>query len=249
MSSRDESDRTRTYTWDDPIETARKFATSSGMEVLHAIIDGTGPQPPIAQTMNFELVEVSGARGLRNDARRISLQSHRRRPRRRGRDVARFGDGLRCQCVVARWNRLHHTGNQGNLLRPLTMTTGPVRAEGAVVHLGRRMAVAEGRHRRRRQALRHRQHHLSGDDTRRVGTTLACIDSRIESVFFGDTQATKQHQSATTPQALPPLSYRVICPKTTRRTRTWTISGSISRSALFPACTSRRSSSPRWSPR
>ena len=30
-----------------------------------------------------------------------------------------------------------------NYLRPLTMATGPVRAEGTVVHLGRRVAVAE----------------------------------------------------------------------------------------------------------
>ncbi len=146
MSSTDESDRTRTYTWDDPIETARKFATSSGMEVLHAIIDGTGPQPPIAQTMNFELVEVSEGRAVFA----MTPAEYHYNPIgvvHGGVAATLLDSAMGCAVNASLPAGTAYTTLEikVNYLRPLTMTTGPVRAEGTVVHLGRRMAVAEGR--------------------------------------------------------------------------------------------------------
>ena len=38
MSSTDESDRTRTYTWDDPMKTAARFTAQGGLEALQGVI-------------------------------------------------------------------------------------------------------------------------------------------------------------------------------------------------------------------
>ena len=48
-----------------------------------------------------------------------------------------------------------------NLVRAITKDTGPLRAEARILHRGRTVATARSRsERRRRQALRARQHHL-----------------------------------------------------------------------------------------
>jgi len=56
-----------------------------------------------------------------------------------------------------------------NLVRPLTKDTGPVRAEGRVIHRGRSVATSEGDVKDTPQALRPRPHHLH--DLSRQGVT------------------------------------------------------------------------------
>ncbi|MET0463215.1 MAG: PaaI family thioesterase [Chitinophagaceae bacterium] len=49
--SRDQ--RTRTYSWSDPMKTAELAATRSGIEFLNGILNGETAPPPIAQTLDF----------------------------------------------------------------------------------------------------------------------------------------------------------------------------------------------------
>jgi uncharacterized protein (TIGR00369 family) len=146
MSSTDESDRTRTYSWDDPMKTAARFTTQGGLEALRGVIDGTEPQPPIAQTMNFELVEV----GERRAVFAMTPAEYHYNPIgvvHGGVAATLLDSAMGCAVNASLPAGTAYTTLEikVNYLRPLTMTTGPIRAEGTVVHLGRRMAVAEGR--------------------------------------------------------------------------------------------------------
>ena len=146
MSSTDESDRTRTYTWDDPMKTAARFTAQGGLEALQGVIAGTEPQPPIAQTMNFELVEV----GERRAVFAMTPAEYHYNPIgvvHGGVAATLLDSAMGCAVNASLPAGTAYTTLEikVNYLRPLTMTTGPIRAEGTVVHLGRRMAVAEGR--------------------------------------------------------------------------------------------------------
>src|SRR5882762_1028557 len=56
-------ERTRTYTWHDPLASFAEGATLSGIDYLRAIADGKIPIPPIAETMGFDrLGEVEEGR-------------------------------------------------------------------------------------------------------------------------------------------------------------------------------------------
>ena len=51
------SDRTRTYTWSEPVPFAESGAPS-GRAYLQAMVEGRLPQPPIGATLGFFLAEV-----------------------------------------------------------------------------------------------------------------------------------------------------------------------------------------------
>ena len=54
--------RSRTITWEDPLETFGAAAELSGLEFLQAIGEGRLPQPPMAELMGFEGIEVEEGR-------------------------------------------------------------------------------------------------------------------------------------------------------------------------------------------
>lgn len=126
-----------------PLETLKTLA---GIDVIRGMLEGRLPAPPIAHTLGFALTEA--------EAGRVTFS---------------------CQPTGAHYNPLGsvHGGLYGTLLdscmgcavhtmlpagtgyttleygvhlvRAMTDKTGPVRAEGKVVHIGKRMATAEGR--------------------------------------------------------------------------------------------------------
>jgi hypothetical protein len=56
--------RSRTVTWEDPLESFGAAAGMSGLEYLRAIGEGRVPKPPIAELMGFEGVEVEEGRAV-----------------------------------------------------------------------------------------------------------------------------------------------------------------------------------------
>ena len=52
------SDRTRTYTWDDPLALLARAGSMSGLEALQLMAAGELPPPPIAKTLGFGAIEV-----------------------------------------------------------------------------------------------------------------------------------------------------------------------------------------------
>ncbi|HET9980035.1 MAG TPA: PaaI family thioesterase [Ktedonobacterales bacterium] len=141
-----EQERTRTYRWQDPMATAAKFAAQGGLEVLRRVVAGEEPLAPIMATMNFTLVEVEKGRAVFA----TTPAEYHYNPIgvvHGGVAATLLDSAMGCAINAALPAGTAYTTLEikVNYLRPLTMTTGPVRAEGKVVHLGRRMAVAEGR--------------------------------------------------------------------------------------------------------
>jgi acyl-coenzyme A thioesterase PaaI-like protein len=62
--SADNGHRTRTFTWQDPMQSAMLARERSGMEVLQAIMEGTVGPPPIADLLGMSLVEVTEGRAV-----------------------------------------------------------------------------------------------------------------------------------------------------------------------------------------
>ena len=118
----------------------------SGIEFLRRIATGAVPQPPITKPWGFA-------------SRRSRLVS------RSSRWLRRSGTTIRSAACMAAWRRrcsnscmscsiqTHLEKGLGyttlelkvNLVRPMTEETGPIRAEGRSLYVGRRSATAEGK--------------------------------------------------------------------------------------------------------
>jgi uncharacterized protein (TIGR00369 family) len=55
-------ERTRTFSWADPLVTAQAAGELSGLEAIRAIMDGTLPPPPIASLLDFEITHAECGR-------------------------------------------------------------------------------------------------------------------------------------------------------------------------------------------
>jgi len=138
--------RERTFSWDDPVAIARAAAGLSGAEFFNAIAAGAVSAPPIMQALDLEAVAFSEGRA----AFRVTPQEFHYNPLGtvHGGVFATLLDSA-CGCAV-------HTMLPADVfytsldlsvkfLRPVTVDTGPITAEGTVVHLGRRTALAEAK--------------------------------------------------------------------------------------------------------
>jgi uncharacterized protein (TIGR00369 family) len=138
--------RARTVTWSDPLDTVARASRLSGLEYLEALRDGDLPAPPIARLLRIGLVEVEEGRAVfeadpgEDHYNPIGLVHG-------GLAATLLDSALGCA--------VHATLPQGatystieikvNYVRPVTRDTGPLRAEGTVVHRGATIATAEGR--------------------------------------------------------------------------------------------------------
>src|SRR5882724_3241301 len=117
-----------------PTETAK---TMPGLQLLAAIMDGTMPAPPIQQTLDFRLVKVE--RGYTAFAGIPKFGYYNPLGSIHGGYTAALLDSSMA-CAV------HSTLEvKINYVRPVTSETGEMRAEGKVIHSGKRIATAEGR--------------------------------------------------------------------------------------------------------
>lgn len=122
---------------------AREF---SGLDFLQAIVDGEIPDPPIARTFDFYLLEVESGRAVflgqpgfahYNPIATVHGGWH----------GTLLDSAMACAvqtlCEVGRaYTTLEF---KVNCVRALSDQTGPVRAEGKVISSGKRVATAEGR--------------------------------------------------------------------------------------------------------
>ena len=119
--------------------------TYDGLGFLKAIIDGTLPQPPIAEVLGFHLVEVENGRAVFEGL--PEFRHYNPIGTVHGGFAATLLDsalGCAVFSTIAKgyaWTTLEL---KLNLVRPLTKDSGPVRAEGRIVHRGRTVATSEG---------------------------------------------------------------------------------------------------------
>ena len=138
-------DRSREYSWSDPIALAEAARGRSGLDFMRATIAGELPPPPIMQTLGGSLVEV--AEGLAIFM--ITPGEYLYNP------IGMVHGGVAATMLdTVTGCAVHTTLPAGTgytsldlsvkYLRPLTADTGPVRAIGRVINKGRRTALAEG---------------------------------------------------------------------------------------------------------
>jgi uncharacterized protein (TIGR00369 family) len=139
-------ERRRTIFWEDPLAGLPLRRTMTGREYLEAMQRGEIAPPPMAQLMDIDIVEVGDGRATFEG--HPGEQHYNPIGVVHGGFVATLLDSV-MGCAVETLQSAD-TGYTSldlkvNYVRPLTMDTGRVLAEGVVVHAGRRVATAEGR--------------------------------------------------------------------------------------------------------
>lgn len=116
-----------------------------GLGFLNAIAAGTLPQPPIAALMGFHLVEAESGRAVFEGVPELRHYNPI------GSVHAGFAATLLDSALGCAIFSTLHKGDAWttlelklNLVRGLTKDTGPVRAEGRIIHRGRTVATSEG---------------------------------------------------------------------------------------------------------
>lgn len=118
----------------------------TGLEFLRAIADGELPQPPITQTLGFRLTDVEPGFALFTMTPAYKHYN----------PIGSVHGGVAMTLLDSCMGCAVHTNLDAgtgyttlevkvNLVRPITDKTGPIRAEGRSLHIGRRSATAEGR--------------------------------------------------------------------------------------------------------
>jgi uncharacterized protein (TIGR00369 family) len=122
-----------------------ELTSHDGLEFLQGIIDGQQPHPPMCKTIGFHLVDVANGRAVFEGTPRYEHYNpigtvHG------GFAATLLDSALACAIFSAlrageAWTTLELNLN---LVRALTEATGPVRAEGRVIHRGRTVATSAG---------------------------------------------------------------------------------------------------------
>ena len=138
--------RTRAISWEDPLLAARAVREMSGIEALRAVASGALPPAPIAVLMGMGIAEVEEGRVVFT----VEPAEYHYNP------IGVVHGGLAATLLDSAMGCAVHsllpagTGYttlefKVNLVRALTIDTGEVRAEGNVLHMGGRVATAEGK--------------------------------------------------------------------------------------------------------
>lgn len=139
-------ERTRTYSWQDPLAALEVARELPGIELVRRIVAGELPPPPIAEVLGLRLVEAEVGRAVfegepGEQHYNIVGTVHA------GFTTTLLDSAMGCALATTLdagvgWTTLEL---KANFTRPITVETGVVRCTGTVVHPGRRVATAEAR--------------------------------------------------------------------------------------------------------
>jgi uncharacterized protein (TIGR00369 family) len=132
-------------TWEDPLAAARAGAALSGVEFLQAVMQEKIPAPPIALLLGFTIDEVEEGRVVFT----VEPGEHHYNP------IGVVHGGLAATLLDSAMGcAIHSLLPQGrayttleikvNFVRAIKRESGRLRAVGTVLHLGGRIATAEG---------------------------------------------------------------------------------------------------------
>ncbi len=141
-----DTERSRTITWDDPMQIAGRAREMSGIEFLQALIDGEIPPPPIANTLGFSLDEVDEGRAVFSG---MPAEFHYNPIGvvHAGLALTLLDSALGCAVQTTLPAGVGYTTleTKGNMVRAITADTGRIVCEAHVVHAGRKVATSEAR--------------------------------------------------------------------------------------------------------
>jgi uncharacterized protein (TIGR00369 family) len=140
------SERTRTFSWDDPLAMASAIEELSGLERLQQMLTGTLPPPPMARLMDIRLVEATEGRAV-FEASPAECHFNPIGVVHGGFAATLLDSAMGCAVHTKLPARVGYTTLElkVNFIRAITLATGPVKAIGTVIHAGRTTALAEGR--------------------------------------------------------------------------------------------------------
>ena len=139
-------ERTRTVTWEDPLQTVRSAPGRTGLELIEDVFSGKLPPAPITATMGFTGVEAKEGWAAFEGDPDESLYNpigvvHG------GWAMTLLDSAMGCavHTTLAVGERYTTLEVKANFVRPITVDTGRVRCEASVVHRGGTVATAEGK--------------------------------------------------------------------------------------------------------
>jgi uncharacterized protein (TIGR00369 family) len=146
MSTGETTGRVRSISWEDPTTGAEAARDMSGLEYLRAMVRGEIPAAPIANLMGFRPVEVEEGRAVFEC---VPAEYHYN-------PMGAAHGGFACTLLDSAMGCAVHTTLPAgvgyatleiktNLLRPITVETGRLLCLGETIHIGGRVAIAEGR--------------------------------------------------------------------------------------------------------
>jgi uncharacterized protein (TIGR00369 family) len=140
------TERSRTYTWDDPFALSDAMAGRSGLELMQLMAAGEIPPPPIAQTLGFRLVEAERGHAL-FECEPAEFHYNPIGIVHAGLAMTLMDSAMGLAFVttleeLVGWTTLEV---KSNFTRPLTVDTGVIRCTGSIIHRGRRVATTEAR--------------------------------------------------------------------------------------------------------
>jgi uncharacterized protein (TIGR00369 family) len=140
------SEHTRTYSWEDPFAFLEQAVGLTGLEVMQKMAAGELPQPPIAATLGFRLIEVELGRAV-FECEPAEYHYNPIGTVHAGLASTLLDSAMGCALVTTlppatRWTTLEL---KANFTRAMTVETGTVRCTGSIVHPGRRVVTTEAR--------------------------------------------------------------------------------------------------------
>ncbi len=147
-------ERKRTFSWDDPAINRQGAAAVSGLEYLKAIQTGLTKPPPVARLIGYRMHKVDeGFAVFELDPKEYhynpfstvhgGILSTLLDTTMIASVLSTLPAGLTCATVDMRVN----------FISPVKETTGLIRCEARPIHLGKRLAIAEGRIKDKEQQL------------------------------------------------------------------------------------------------
>jgi uncharacterized protein (TIGR00369 family) len=140
------SDRTRTYSWDDPFALRDAMAGRSGLELMQEMASGEISPPPIAKTLGFRLVEAECGKAV-FECEPAEFHYNPIGIVHAGLAMTLMDSAMGLAFVTTldepvAWTTLEV---KCNFTRALTADMGTVCCTGSVIHPGRRVATTEAR--------------------------------------------------------------------------------------------------------
>lgn len=138
--------RSRVVEWADPTAIAAALGDRDGLEGMRAMIAGEIPPPPIAPLLRMTLEEVGEGRAL--FALEPGEEHYNTGGAVHGGITATILDSaMGCAVKTTMPAGAGYTTLElkVNMVRPITLATGRILAEGTVLHRGGRIATADGR--------------------------------------------------------------------------------------------------------
>jgi uncharacterized protein (TIGR00369 family) len=139
-------DRTRTFSWSDPLTAAQAASVLPGLEAIQKIAAGELPEPPIASLFGFTITHVERGRVI--FALEPAEWMYNPIGSVHGGVAATLLDSaLGCSIHTTLDAGVRYTTSdlQVRYVRAITAGSGRILADSHVVHAGRRLATAEAR--------------------------------------------------------------------------------------------------------